>query len=164
MPNNQSEINDDELNQMIASLKGNAPSAAPAGQKIIQPPVAEVPAPPMPPTPPAPVVDEPKNVPVDAPAPNPVPMSPDQKGPVGNVNNLLDIKNQAITELRPLIDKLNISPEDKFDAILLLIRTTDDSSLIPMAHETAKQIVDDNRRAQALLDVIKEIDFFNGDK
>lgn len=164
MPNNQSEINDDELNQMIASLKGNAPSAAPAGQKVIQPPVAETPVPPMPPMPPTPAVDELKNAPVGAPAPNPVPMSPDPKGPVGNANNLLDIKNQAITELRPLIDKLNISPEDKFDAILLLIRTTDDSSLIPMAHDTAKQIADDNRRAQALLDVIKEIDFFNGNK
>ena len=164
MPNNQSEINDDELNQMIASLKGNAPSTVPVGQKVIQPPVAEAPVPPMPPTPPTPAVDELKNAPVDAPAPNPVPMSLNPKGPVGNANNLLDIKNQAITELRPLIDKLNISPEDKFDTILLLIRTTDDSSLIPMAYDTAKQIADDNRRAQALLDVIKEIDFFNGNK
>lgn len=75
-----------------------------------------------------------------------------------------DIKRQAITELRPLIDKLNLPPEDKFDTLLLLIRTTDDSSLIARAHEAAKAINDESRRAQALLDVIKEIDFFGQKK
>ena len=54
-----------------------------------------------------------------------------------------------------MVDKLDLPPEDKFDTLLLLIRTTDDSSLIPAAHEAAKAIADDTRRAQALLDIIK---------
>ena len=82
---------------------------------------------------------------------------PDQPALSGDLES---IKRQAITELRPLVDKLDLPPEDKFDTLLLLIRTTDDSSLIPAAHDAAKAIADDTRRAQALLDVIKEIDFF----
>lgn len=76
-------------------------------------------------------------------------------------NNLDNVKNEAIKELRPLVDKLNISAEEKFDTYLLLIRSTDDKTLIAPAHEAAKNIADESRRAQALLDVIKEIDFLS---
>ena len=71
------------------------------------------------------------------------------------------VKQDAITELRPLVDKLTLAPEEKFDTYLLLIRSTDDKSLIAPAHEAAKAIVDETRRAQALLDIIKEIDFLS---
>jgi hypothetical protein len=83
---------------------------------------------------------------------------PTPPSPVGL--NLDIIKQDAIAELRPLVDKLNLSPEDRFNTILLIIRSTDDASLLPAVHAAAKQIPDDGRRAQALLDVIKEIDFF----
>ena len=76
-------------------------------------------------------------------------------------NDLDNVKNEAIKELRPLVDKLNISAEEKFDTYLLLIRSTDDKTLIAPAHEAAKDIADESRRAQALLDVIKEIDFLS---
>lgn len=72
------------------------------------------------------------------------------------------VKMDAINELRPLVDKLNLSPEEKFDTYLLLIRSTDDKTLVAPAHEAAKQIADESRRAQALLDIIKEIDFLSG--
>ncbi|NCU37991.1 hypothetical protein EOL96_02960 [Candidatus Saccharibacteria bacterium] len=72
------------------------------------------------------------------------------------------VKREAISELRPLVDKLALSPEEKFDTYLLLIRSTDDKSLIAPAHEAAKLIGDETRKAQALLDIIKEIDFLNG--
>jgi len=75
--------------------------------------------------------------------------------------DLESIKRDALTELRPLVDKLNLSPEDKFDTLLLIIRSTDDRTLVPQAHEAAKAIEDDTRRAEALLDVIKEIDYFS---
>ena len=52
-------------------------------------------------------------------------------------------------------------PKKKFDTYLLLIRSTDDKTLIAPAHEAAKNIADESRRAQALLDVIKEIDFLS---
>ena len=69
-------------------------------------------------------------------------------------NDLDNVKNEAINEL-------NISAEEKFDTYLLLIRSTDDKTLIAPAHEAAKNIADESRRAQALLDVIKEIDFLS---
>lgn len=77
---------------------------------------------------------------------------------------LADIKNDALNELRPLVDKLNVSSEEKFDTYLLLIRSTDDESLIAPAHEAAKAIEDEARRAEALLDIIKEIDYLSRPK
>ena len=74
------------------------------------------------------------------------------------------VKQEALQELRPLVDKLNVSPEEKFDTYLLLLRSTDDKALIEPAHEAAKGIVDEARRAQALLDIIKEIDFLTQSK
>lgn len=74
---------------------------------------------------------------------------------------LENIKKDALNELRPLVDKLNISGEEKFDTYLLLLRSTDDKSLLGPAHEAAKAITDETRRAQALLDVIKEIDYLS---
>ncbi len=81
--------------------------------------------------------------------------------PLGGSVDLEPIKKEAIEELRPLVDKLNLPPEEKFDIYLLIIRSTDDQSLIEPAHETAKNITDETRRAQALLDIIKEIEFFS---
>ncbi|PID32555.1 hypothetical protein CR956_01830 [Candidatus Saccharibacteria bacterium] len=77
---------------------------------------------------------------------------------------LEDIKQEALDELRPLIDKLNVDPQEKFDICLLLIRSTDDKALIAPAHEAARDITDEAHRAQALLDIIKEIDFFTSKK
>lgn len=74
---------------------------------------------------------------------------------------LAAIKQDAIVELRPLVDKLNVSAEEKFDTYLLLIRSTDDTELIGPAHEAAKAIEDETRRAEALLDIIKEIDYLS---
>jgi hypothetical protein len=43
----------------------------------------------------------------------------------------------------------------------MLIRSTDDSSLIGPAHAAAQGITDETRRAEALLDIIKEIDYLS---
>ncbi len=89
---------------------------------------------------------------------------PDPQATVPPLTGSVDlepIKKEAIEELRPLVDKLNLPAEEKFDIYLLIIRSTDDQTLIEPAHETAKNIVDETRRAQALLDIIKEIEFFS---
>lgn len=77
-------------------------------------------------------------------------------------NDLDAIKKDALSELRPLVDKLNVSPEEKFDTYLLLLRSTDDEALISPAYQAAHGITDEARRAQALLDIIKEIDYLSG--
>lgn len=84
-----------------------------------------------------------------------------EEAPSSNGSEFDSIKREALTELRPLIDKLDLSPEDKFNTILLIIRSTDDKELVPKAHEAAKSIDDESKRAAALLDIIKEIDYFS---
>lgn len=74
---------------------------------------------------------------------------------------LEQLKKTALEELRPLVGKLDLPAEEKFDTLLLVIRSTDDQSLLSDAHEAAKGITDETKRAQALLDVIKEIDYFS---
>lgn len=76
-------------------------------------------------------------------------------------DNLSTIKQEALNDLRPLVDKLDIAPDEKFDTYLLLIRSTDDKSLIAPAYEAAQAIPDEARKAQALLDIIKEIDYLS---
>lgn len=74
-------------------------------------------------------------------------------------DDLQVVKKQALSELVPILDKLNLPPEEKFDIYLLVIRATDDTSLVAPAHEVAKQIMDDTRRAQALYEIVKEVDY-----
>jgi hypothetical protein len=136
-------VSDDDINKMIGDIKGA----------------------PVPPTPTlaSPIPNGAIAGVVNAPNPLPsAPILPNDAVPVPS--NLDSIKQDALSELRPLVDRLELSPEDKFDTLLLIIRSTDDSSLLPAAHAAAKQIADDARRAQALLDVIKEIDFFKQQK
>ncbi len=75
--------------------------------------------------------------------------------------NLDSIKSQALTELRPLIDRVDLPAEDRFDAYLMLLRSTDDSTLVAPAHTAAQAISDEKRKAEALLEIIKEIDYLS---
>lgn len=77
-----------------------------------------------------------------------------------NGNSLDDLRQKALRDLRPIVDRVELNDEESFDVLLLLIRETDDESLLPRAYEAARQIQDEARRAQALLDVIKETDYF----
>lgn len=96
-----------------------------------------------------------------APAPRPTTDNASRSYTTPTDLSLDDIKQNALSELRPLVGKLNVSPEEKFDTYLLLLRSTDDTSLIAPAHEAAIAIPDETRKAQALLDIIKEIDFLS---
>mgnify|MGYP000865493045 FL=1 len=78
--------------------------------------------------------------------------------------NLDGVKQAALGDLRPLVNKLDVSPEEKFDACLLLLRSTDDQALVVPAYEAAKSISDEKRRAEALLSIIKEIDYLSNAK
>lgn len=116
----------------------------------------------------APVVDDTTTLPEPAAEPEqPAVVPPAVEPPVVPTlggDDLGVVKQEALSELRPLVDKLNIPAEEKFDTYLLLLRSTDDKTLIEPAHETAKLIEDESRRAQALLDIIKEIDFLSAPK
>ena len=75
-------------------------------------------------------------------------------------DDLIGIKQQALEELSPLVKHLNQTPEEKYKTTMMMIQATDNHSLISEAYNSAKQITDDKIRAQALLDIINEINYF----
>ncbi len=92
----------------------------------------------------------------------PAETAPQSKPTAANIrtDDLLDIKHDALQDLSPLIDKLDLPPEEKFKTIMMLIQASDDQSLIPQAYDLAKKIKDEKAKAQALLDVVNEINYF----
>lgn len=80
----------------------------------------------------------------------------------GTVSNddLLQIKQDALQQLSPLVGHLEQSPEEKFRTTMMMIQASDDRTLLQTAYELAKQITDEKTRAQALLDVVNEINYF----
>lgn len=75
--------------------------------------------------------------------------------------DLSDIKRQALGELTPLIGKLDQSPEEKYRTLMMVIQGSDDQTLISQAYQAAQMITDEKARAQALLDIINEINYFS---
>jgi len=101
-------------------------------------------------------------VPQEAPVvPDETPVIPSFDVQTPQPSNLEGVKQDAIQQLRPLIDHIDLPPEEKFDTYLLLIRSTDDATLIAPAHAAAVGITDEKRKAEALLDIIKEIDYLS---
>jgi hypothetical protein len=151
-PTSQQPISDDqELAKVLAGVNQQAEEAA--ATPVVDPVASQAPAS-------EPAVEEP--TPAAMPVPEPAMAPAPSAMPSTGESELDSIKQDALTELRPLVDKLNVSPEEKFDTYLLLLRSTDDKALIGPAHEAARGIADEARRAQALLDVIKEIDYLAG--
>jgi len=106
--------------------------------------------------------------PVPAPKPQAAPLLPQaaRNVPVQQppkrltTNDLLDLKHAALTELSPIIDILDAKPEDKFRTLIELIQSTDNQSLLPSALAIAKTIEDKQVRAQALLTIVNEANYF----
>lgn len=177
-PTNQQPISDDqELAKVLAGVNQQAnEAAAQADTDTTQTEATDQPAAPDQPA----AEDQSANetaTPTAEPSATPQVAQPEPTTPVSNMptpgtppaapstsgdSELDSIKKDALSELRPLVDKLNVSPEEKFDTYLLLLRSTDDKALIAPAHDAAKGITDEARRAQALLDIIKEIDYLAG--
>ncbi len=82
----------------------------------------------------------------------------------GENGELDDVKKDALTALRPLIEKLDLEPADKFEKYLMMLRASDDPTLIKPAYEAAVAIEGEKEKAQALLDVINEINYITANK
>lgn len=107
---------------------------------------------------PTPATDTP-SAPVDA---NPV--NQDAQTPPADsstdVNALIDIKQKALGELKPLVEHLDQNNEEKFNTLMMMIQASDDEKLVKEAYEAAQKITDEKARAQALLDIVNEINYF----
>lgn len=171
---NTQQANDDKelaqvlagINQQVDEVSSTTPATPPPATPPPMPAIPEPPTPaPAPAAPETPQPDMPAPAKVDIPTPTTPPPAPAVPAPEAarhepkSGSPLDSIKQEALGELRPLVDKLDVSTEEKFDTYLLLLRSTDDKELIAPAHAAAKKISDEGRRAQALLDIIKEIDF-----
>jgi len=78
----------------------------------------------------------------------------------GDNGDLFHIKQEAMNALSPLLDHLDQTPEEKFRTTMMMIQAADNDKLIPVAYEAAKAIPDEKARAQALLDIVNEINYF----
>jgi len=163
-PQTSKPISDDqELAKVLAGVNQQSNDLNFEETPVISPAKPGIPA-----TPPEPTDGDKPAAENDAMTPSPMP-EPEKSEPdtppfpptPAESGDLEDIKKDALTELRPLVDKLQLEPQEKFDIYLLLLRSTDDKTLIAPAHEAAKSIPDESARAQALLDVIKEIDYLS---
>ncbi|MDB5177799.1 MAG: hypothetical protein JWO61_182 [Candidatus Saccharibacteria bacterium] len=157
-PTNQQSSSDDdqELAKVLAGVSAQADNTPlVADEPIVTTPFSDS----TPAAEEAAVVSEEPVAPVELSYASPAPVMPPSASGDGDLES---IKKDAIVALRPLVDKLELAPEEKFDTYLLLLRSTDDKALIAPANEAAKSISDETRRAQALLDIIKEIDYLSG--
>lgn len=152
---------DQELAKALAGVIPDAPEPSPAPAPVAPPvPSTDAPSDPVDPSP-APSTSNPMQF-----EETPAPAAPSQASDLPSPSESTDldsIKKDALGELRPLIDKVDLPAEEKFDTYLMLIRSTDDTTLIGPAHAAAQGIVDEKRRAEALLDIVKEIDYLSRD-
>ena len=88
-----------------------------------------------------------------------VPVSAGSDAPT-SVEDLAVMKQEALKHLQPLVGSLQQSPEEEFRTVMMMIQATDDKSMLKKALDAAKAIKDDKIRAQAMLDVINEINYF----
>lgn len=95
----------------------------------------------------------------DTPAPSPAAHTQDV-----NDSDLLNLKQDALQKLSPLLSHLQQSPEEKFRTTMMMIQASDNKDLLKDAYEAAQAIPDDKVKAQALLDVINEINYFTQQK
>lgn len=82
----------------------------------------------------------------------------------GDSSELDSVKNSALEQLRPLIEKLDLEPADKFDKYLMMLRASDDPALIKPAFDAAQAISGEKEKAQALLDIINEINYITSNQ
>lgn len=115
-------------------------------------------------TPAAPVADTaaatdtpPQNLDTPISADTATPASPSSPA---STDDLLDLKQQALQQLTPLVSHLDQSPEDEFRTTMMMIQASDNKDLLPKAYTAAQNIPDEKAKAQALLDVVNEINYF----
>lgn len=75
-------------------------------------------------------------------------------------DDLEQIKQDALEQLSPIVSELDQSPEEKYRTLMMLIQASDDQTLIKSAYEAANKIDDKKVRAEALLNIINEINYF----
>jgi hypothetical protein len=100
--------------------------------------------------------------PLPAPASESVVEPPATTGAASSVadSSLDPIKKEALKKLEPLVNELDLHPEEKYRALMMIIQATDNKDLVNEAFQAADKIEDNKTRAQALLSIVNEIEYF----
>jgi len=77
-----------------------------------------------------------------------------------DLKNLEEIKGQALAQLSPLVHKLDQTPEEKYKTLMMVIQASDSQDLISEAYKAAQEITDEKAKAEALMSIINEINYF----
>jgi hypothetical protein len=92
------------------------------------------------------------------------PAATTDQSPVSEPDDLSEIKKRALDELSPLVSKLDQSPEEKFKTLMMMIQASDNRDLIQPAYEAAQAITDEKAKAEALLNIVNEINYLSQQK
>lgn len=79
-------------------------------------------------------------------------------GGYGGGSDIVKVKEAALKELFPIMDRVEIEPEKRFILFQEMLNTMRDKAVIAPAYEAARQIRDDKLRADSLLYLINSID------
>lgn len=123
----------------------NVPAPEPAAMPPMPQPAPE-------PVAPAPAIPEPAPV-VPEPAPAPVQS-------MFNSSNLntRQVKEAALRDLIPLLDRLNMTPSQKFNICRNIFEDLRDYTVLEQAYRAATEIANETERAEALLYLVESID------
>lgn len=109
---------------------------------------------------PEPVVPEPTVEPTPEPAAEPEPVVTKTESVTKTVVESApesDIKEAVLRDLVPIMDKVNIAPEKKFDLLKQVIDDLHDDSAIQPAYAAAREIEDETTRADALMYILEKL-------
>ena len=131
-------------------------------------PELSVPAPDSAAPTPAPVPTEAAPAPMPAPEPimPPAPVAPEPAmvtppnsftAPSSNLN-MHQVKEAALRDLIPLLDRLNMTPSQKFNICRNIFEDLRDYTVLEQAYRAASDIADATERAEALLYLVESID------
>ncbi len=145
-----------------------APAPAPVGPfPVATPAPAPAPMPAPMPMPEAVKPAEPVSAPIENLEPTPIGHEEDIEAPAaepktpfmekGNLG-INQVREAALRELAPILSKLDVPAEQKFDIYKTVIDNYHDSSVIEPAYYAASKIKDERDRGEALLYLIDSID------
>lgn len=76
--------------------------------------------------------------------------------------DLETIKSSVLEELAPIVDELDQEPEERYRTLMMVIQASDNQELVKEAYEAAQKIEDKKAKAEALLNILNEINYFTG--
>lgn len=77
---------------------------------------------------------------------------------LGTTEDLEVVKKEMLRELFPLMDKINLKPEQKFRVYREMIESTQDKGMVAKAYESARMIENEQQKGEALVFLLEQLD------